>query len=204
VRYTGIEGAPARLRQGESDVQGLEIVLDEATRDLHAVGRVTSRLPFERGGTGNSSLYRGEGERMVYLDGARTLEYSGGPATIETPDARISAARIVLRLAEDGRRVQRLDAASDRRDPQTASVHTRQSEDRQSLSDSLVYEADLDRYTLRGSPLVLRTRDGKGTCTQVTAAVGYFVGTAEATFPDAENPGKTETTTVPCSRPLSR
>jgi len=203
VRYTGTESMTARLRQGESEVRADELTLDDRTHDLHATGRVESTLPIEEtaepGSSATPGLYRATAARMVYLDEARTLEYEGVPVTLEQPEGSTTAARIVLTLADAGRRLRRMVATSDPLNPLTADVRSRMTEGRQSLSDSLVYDAELDQYTLRGRPLVLRTHEEDGTCSEVRAAVGHLRrGSSQIT-------GQTSTMgNLSCASPLTR
>jgi lipopolysaccharide export system protein LptA len=213
VRYAGAEATTARLRQGESEVRGDELILDDRTSDLRATGRVESRLPIEAPGSSAASpapgVYRATAATMVYLDDARTMEYAGAPVTLETPEGRTVAGRIVLTLADEGRRLQRMVATSDAGDPSTADVRSRLSEGRESLSDSLVYDATIDQYVLRGRPgrpLVLRMRGDDGTCSVLLGTVGYSrPGSSSFALPKEENPGGTDTAgNQPCSGPLTR
>ena len=213
VRYTGTETTTARLRQGESEVRGDELVLDEQSNDLRATGRVESTLPIgEPAPTTPGSppaMYRATAETMVYVDQARTVEYEGTPVTLQTPDGRTTAARIVLTLADQGRKLERMVATSDPADPLTADVRSTLSGGRESLSVSLIYDAAADRYTLqggRGRAVLLQTREQDGTCSTLRGSVGYFwPSTSRASFPDAENPGGTLAAgNQPCKVPLTR
>jgi lipopolysaccharide export system protein LptA len=205
VRYTGTPATTARLRQGESEVRGNEVTVDDRTRDLRATGRVESTLPIVRSaeaGPGEApSMYRATADVLLYVDQARTVEYVGVPATLDTPEGRTTAARIVLTLAAEGRRLQQMVATSDPANPLTTDVLSSLSEGRQSLSESLVYDAATDQYTRRGRPVVLRTREKDGTCSELRGAEGLITpgsSTARVT-------GWTSTAgNLSCSTPLTR
>ncbi len=113
-------------------------------------------------------------------------------------DGKTRGARILVTLAAESRTLDRLDATGD--------VHATLAEGRRALADTLTYEAARERYTLRGSPVVLRAPGDKpGTCSQWKGRVGYFTVIERAPeFPASENPGGVETRDVPCTDTMTR
>ncbi len=90
-------------------------------------------------------------ETLDYKDGERTATYSGvpsAPVVMTGTDGVTSAQQIVMTLAAETRSLARLDARGD--------VRLKLNEGREALADSLLYDASLERYTLRGQPVVLR------------------------------------------------
>ncbi|MEO8483987.1 MAG: hypothetical protein ABI634_17380, partial [Acidobacteriota bacterium] len=91
-------------------------------------------------------------------------------------------------------------------------VTTRLSTTRDALADVLIYEQDLDRYTLRGlggrSIVIREAGDKPNTCSIVRATVGYFTHAEQAAqFPQAENPGiieRSAKTGADCTGELKR
>jgi hypothetical protein len=83
---------------------------------------------------------------------------------------------------------------------------------RDAVADVLVYEQELDRYTLRGlggRAIVIREAgQTPNTCSIVRGTVGYFVHADQApTFPPADNPGQVERSTrtgADCTGELKR
>ena len=119
---------------------------------------------------------------------------------LTAPDGVTRARTMVMTLAEQGRTLERLDARTD--------VHAEMPKGREALAESLLYEAAIDRYTLRGvpgRPLVLRAEgDTPGTCSQSVGLMVYFTGGEPPVFPAQENPGQVVRTTVSCTGPLKR
>ncbi len=191
IRYAGTASHAARLQQADSVVEGTGIVVRQDTNDLQATGAVRSTMPIEDAKkTGAGQQYRATAETMVYDDTARTITYEGRPVRLETPRGAVNAARVLLTLAREERRLERLEAWSDPAQAETAAVDSTLGEQQQSRSDWLLYEAALDRYRLRGRPFVLRTRDDDGTCSESTGTSGVFTPGEAAVIPEGEeNPG---------------
>jgi hypothetical protein len=176
-------------------------------QDLTAKGSVESIffLTDDTSATpGTPTRYRVTADTLSYQDDARTATYTGAPVVMTSTDGTTSAQRMVLKLAAEERSLERLDATGD--------VHSKLASGRDAISDVLIYESALDRYTLRGAngvPIVLREQaDKPGSCSIVKAAVGYFTHSDQApTFPRAENPGsveRTEKTGAACTEELKR
>lgn len=202
VRYRGAEKTPARVTQGDTAVSGASIELSEETQDLTAAGGVESTflVADSRTPAAAAQKYRVLAETLEYRDKARTASYAGNPVTLTTPDGVTRADTMVMTLAADGRTLERLDARTD--------VHAVMPNGREALADSLLYEAALGRYTLRGvrgRSLVLRTEgDTPGSCTLSRALMVSLTSGEPPEFPPSENPGPVEQTTVPCTGTLQR
>jgi hypothetical protein len=217
AHYVGTAEARARVQQqpkaqaqtaagDSSSVVAVDIVVAN-DQDLTAKGSVESIffLTDDKSATpGTPTRYRVTAEALSYQDAARTATYTGAPVTMTSTDGTTSAQQLVLRLAAEGRSLERLDAAGD--------VHSKLASGRDAISDVLIYESAADRYTLRGAgglPVVLREPGDKpGTCSIVKGAVGYFTHSNQAPdFPIAENPGgveRTERTGADCTGELKR
>jgi lipopolysaccharide export system protein LptA len=199
ARYRGTDSAPARVSQGDTVVIGLAIELVEQTQDLTARGRVDATFLAASGQTPSEAprKYRVLSDTLEYREKARAATYSGAPVTLTGPDGVTRARTMVMTLAAEGRTIDRLDAKAD--------VHLVLTQGREALADSLLYEAALGRYTLRGQPLVLRAEgDSPGTCSQSRGRVAHFTaGGGSPVFPPAEN-GLVERRDVSCTGTLQK
>lgn len=200
ARYRGEAEAPARVTQGETEIVATSIELGERTRDLTATGRVDSRFVARPAApeAGPASRYRVTAETLEYREAARTADYTGAPVTMHGPDGVTTSRTLALTLAEGGRELLRVDARID--------VHATLPGGREALGDSLLYEADLTRYTLRGQPLVLRAPGEKaGVCSLWRARTAHFTtGAGAPEFPPNENPGTVHREDVPCTGALQK
>jgi lipopolysaccharide export system protein LptA len=167
----------ATLRQGDSRVVGDTVVVNDDTKDLTATGRVQSTVlvasdskandkPAGRGQgasaapsrgratgaapAGNSGLtpYRFTGDKMVYVDGKRTITYEGAPATMKTADGETNGREIVLWLAAESRQLDHFEAKGD--------VYARIEGEREALGETMLYVAANGEYTLTGRPVKLK------------------------------------------------
>jgi hypothetical protein len=79
-------------------------------------------------------------------------------------------------------------------------------EGQEALSETLVYEAGPNRYTFRGSPFVLRTRNSDGTCMESRGNEGqYSPADKVLTIPQGpQNPAQTRQRPVACGDPLKK
>jgi lipopolysaccharide export system protein LptA len=201
LRYTGSAKTPARLQQGDSVVEGLEIVADEETGDLRATGQVRSTVvldagPAGRGGAPPSpSQYAIDAERMTYVDKERTATYEGKTVVVRRPDGTIQAAKVVITLAPDERRLQRLVA--------TGTMTATLTGGREAKGNALLYDAVADRYTVSGTPVLLRSREKDGTCTLSRGQQVHFIGTeGESVWKLEENKGGNSQAPFSCTEPL--
>ncbi|ODS59433.1 MAG: hypothetical protein ABS36_00400 [Acidobacteria bacterium SCN 69-37] len=201
ARYRGSETALARVTQGDTRIAAVEIELVESTEDLTASGRVDSTFTAAAAGqSGPPRTYRVTAETLAYRQQPRTATYTGSPVVLMAPDGVTRARTMVMTLAAESRTLERLDAQTD--------VHAVMPQGREALAESLLYEAPIDRYTLRGvpgRPLVLRAEgDTPGTCSQSVGLMVYFTSGEPPVFPARENPGQVVRTTVSCTGPLKR
>jgi lipopolysaccharide export system protein LptA len=189
AQYTGTDGAPARVRQGDDSIivgHTIEIV---NSRNLKASGAVDTTF-LMTGGAGSKAdaaaagptRYHATSETLVYDDDARTAVFEGAPATLKSADGQTKASRITLLLEPDARKLRQLDA--------NGSVHATLSDGREAYGDTLRYDARADAYVLIGKSLALLTKDAEGTCSIATGTTAHFSGDLGApSFLDAENPG---------------
>lgn len=199
ARYRGTDQAPARVSQGETVVIGVSIDLAEETQDLTAQGRVDVTFLAASGQASSAApqKYRVLSDTLDYREKARAATYTGAPVVLTSPDGVTRARTMVMTLAAEGRTLDRLDAKGE--------VHLVLTQGREALADSLLYEAAVGRYTLRGQPLVLRAEgDSPGTCSQSRGRVAHFTaGSGSPVFPPAEN-GLVERRDVSCTGPLQK
>jgi lipopolysaccharide export system protein LptA len=203
VRYRGAEKAPARVTQGDTVIVGVSVDLSEETQDLTAAGGVESTflVADSKAPSAAPQKYRVQAETLEYRDKARTATYTGVPVILTAPDGVTRARTMVMALAAGSRTLERLDARTD--------VHAVMPNGREALADSLLYEASLDRYTLRGARerrLVLRAAgDSPGMCSVWYALMAHFTrGGGPPVFPQDQNPGGVERRDVACAGTLQR
>jgi lipopolysaccharide export system protein LptA len=201
LRYVGSATAPARLQQGDSLIVGREIVVNEDSGDLEATGQVQSTVMLDAGqsgrgaGRGASGRYVIHAETMAYVEQQRTATYGGAPVVLTRPDGTIRSKSLVVTLARDERRLERLVAT----EAMTAALE----KGREAKGGQLTYDAVADRYTVRGAPVLLRTRAQDGSCTLSRGQVVHFVGSeGESEWRGPENPGGTDTAPYSCTEPL--
>lgn len=197
--YRGTADRRARVTQGDTVVEGESIDLARESQDLMAEGRVIAVFSAIEGDSpnGTSQKYRAESDTLEFRNSARTVRYTGSPVTLTGPDGVTKAESMVMTLASASRTLERLDASTN--------VHSLLADGDEALADSLVYETALDRYTLRGQPVLIRTVDRQsGECSQARARVGYFTVGQRPEFPDPENPGGVFRRNVPCDAPLQK
>lgn len=212
ARYQGSAAAPARLKQGDTDVMAQFLELFEETSDLDAKGAVDSTFvaapPRGAEATGKPKRYRVTADTLTYRDTARTATYAGAPVTLTSPDGVTTSRTMVLTLAEESRDLERLDARVEvhAKIVQAAASPQGGSQEREALADSLLYEAALGQYTLRGTNpgLVIRAAGEKpGSCTEWRASVATFTtSTEQPEFPPQS--GGVESKDVACTGALRR
>jgi lipopolysaccharide export system protein LptA len=191
----------ARVKQGETDIQAREIVLNDRTRDLRASGDVTSIMPVEQeksGGGSSRSLYKATADSMVYQESDRTVTYVGKPVVMTTPNQETTRApKIVLKLDEEGRTLRQMDALSDPANPAPEQVTVVLPKSDRAWAESFTYDAATHQYTFRGRPFRLQSTDAAGTCTESIGSFAFFISGGEVTFPAERNPARPRT--QPCS-----
>lgn len=174
--YVGSEAEPARVWQtsNQNDVRGETIVVEQATNNLHATGRVISVFatdpkpadakptdakpatggraagapgqPAAPATPGAPAVYHAKAQELVYVDATRTAHYVGGsePAELQGPNGTTTAHTIDVVLAQASRTVDRMVADGD--------VHLTSDSGREGRGEHLTYESASDEYHLTGAP----------------------------------------------------
>ncbi len=210
VKYSGTAAAPAWVQQGSGDsrIEGHEIEMDEETGDVRASGRITSTVVFASSPVGRGAAASGApaapaaparydvvAETMSYVEKQRTATYTGAPVVLKRPTGETRSRRLVITLARDERRLERLEVFDE--------VTARLEGGGEAKGSRLLFEAATDRYTVRGSPVLVRTRDEAGTCSLARGQAVHFTGTGRnQDWPPAENPGGQITGPYSCTDPL--
>ena len=167
---------PAILRQGESLVSGRSLDLVDQTRDLTASGEVHSVMLLSTGDRTTPARHEIKADSLDYRDESRTATYTGlpgVPVVMTGTDGETRADRMVLTLARESRSLDRLDARGD--------VRLTLQEGREAIADTLLYEATVGRYSLRGQPLVIRMAGEKpGSCSLWKGRSSHFTMTSSS------------------------
>ena len=213
--YTGDAKERARVFQDQDGVRGDVVVVERETNNLNANGHVESvfRVQSGFGSTDNakdkSALVENTATAttMTYVDADRKAIYNGdasAPASLKGPDGRMTAATIVIFLAEEQRSLDRLEATGD--------VEMHLTGNRDALGDKLTYTAATEEYLLEGIPRRLPTgahvkspqTDGSGQCTEYIGLIITFSksGRVQTKTPDPGAP--TPSKTIDCSAVLKR
>lgn len=195
--YTGTTDSPARLRQGDDFVEGIEVIAHSDTQDIEARSKARTSFPVtDKSGSASAApaRYLGTAELFTYVDASRVARYSGSPAILRGPESDTEASTIVLTLGPDGRTLERLEA--------TDNVYTRLSDDREALASSLLYEVAKARYTLSGRPVSLKAREKDNSCSISEGVLVNFNrvnGAWETEWPAAGGGSSTRGSNLPCS-----
>jgi len=221
AKFTGSKAKPAHLRQGDDDdvteVFGLELILFKDTSDLNATGAVRSIFSVtDEGGAASATKaatpavkrrYDITSETLVYKDGAHLATYTGVPGTPAVlkagTEGNIEASRIDLRLAEASRSLERLDASRSK-DPRGdftgETIFATLEGGREARGDVLVYDALTGRYTLKGKPLFIKSKESDGTCSLSSGSEAMFSKEGgDPQFPREKNPGGSSSEKKDCS-----
>lgn len=178
--YTG----RARLWQGDTTIRAERIVLDEGRGDLDAGGGVQSTLSIASPTAATSPAAapaRGtiaRAESMRFTDAARTATYTSG-ARMSGPQGDLSADRIELVLAAEGRTLERIEGYG--------SVAARV-DDREAKGARLTHLTNDGRYVLTGTPVQF-TED----CRVTTGRTLTFFGSAGRIIVDGNDATRTTT-----------
>jgi len=178
--YTG----RARLWQGDTTIRAERIVLDEARGDLDASGGVQSTLAITSPTAGTATAAtpaRGtiaRADTMRFADAARTATYTNG-ARMSGPQGDLSADRIELVLAAEGRTLERIEGYGN--------VAARV-EGRDARGARLTHLTGDGRYVLTGTPVQF-TED----CRVTTGRTLTFFGSAGRIIVDGNDATRTTT-----------
>ena len=200
TRYVGTAEAPARLRQGETEVKGRELELNSDTQDLTATGSVTSAFVATDTSPGAApakpALDHASADAMKYVSDAGTATYQGA-AMLDSAETNTSADTIVLTMAKNNSQsLDRLDAAG--------KVYVLFADGRQALGDELHYETAIAQYTLRGlqgRAVTLKSKDTDGTCHRGSGTVVIFKRELGSPIWPG-NPGGEHLNTIPCTQSI--
>jgi lipopolysaccharide export system protein LptA len=157
TRRASYKGA-ARLWQGDTAIQGDELMIDDATGNLSAKGQVRSTLMLETKAQPDPALARqptiARADSLAYDEQAKKATYLRD-AQVSGPQGDLRAGRIELILAETGKALGRLEAYT--------SV-TLLDATREAVGDRLTYLDGEGRYTMEGAPvrIVSQCRDISG------------------------------------------
>ena len=155
----------AALWQGETELRGDRIVLNQSTGDLVVEGTAVSRIPLD----GDVSV--GAADRIVYTSAARMLEFTsalGQSMSLSGPFGVLVAESATVQLDATGERVSGLDALS------AVELHLG---DRAATGQRLRYTEFERRYTLDGTP---------ADPVQLHSGCRVTVGTALVFFADSD------------------
>jgi lipopolysaccharide export system protein LptA len=167
--YLGSETELARVWQtsNQNDVRGETIVVEQATNNLHATGRVASVFATDpkpadpKPATGGRAaappakpatpdappVYHAKAQELVYVDATRTAHYVGGSdaaAELQGPNGTTTAHTIDVILAQASRTVDQMVADGD--------VHLTSDSGREGRGVHLTYDSESDEYHLTGVP----------------------------------------------------
>jgi lipopolysaccharide export system protein LptA len=203
AKYLGGPAAQARVVQNESQILGDEIELDETTGNLTATGQVRSTFRLDdaatttpagtKTGSAQPTLYRVNGDVLVYDDATRLATYTGAPANLKSADADVTAATIAIRIAQESRTVEAFDASGD--------VFATLDGGREARGRTLAYVASTTIYALTGAPLKLKVpnEDGSGCVLFEGTYAEYNRTSGAAVFPQARNPAGSRQDQIACS-----
>jgi lipopolysaccharide export system protein LptA len=211
--YFGSDAEPADVYQtaNQNKVRGDMIVVEQASNNLRATGRVTSVFATDpKPATGSRSaappgpptVYYAKAQELDYLDATRTAHYVGGSdaAELRGPDGTTTAHMIDVVLAQATRSVDRMVADGD--------VHLTSDAGREARGDHLTYDAASDQYHLIGvigapalAVLPQSKADGaQPQCMLYTAKELTFAGNGFAAATAGGDPVKS--TNWPCGKPI--
>lgn len=157
TRRASYKGA-ARLWQGDTAIQGDELMIDDATGNLSARGQVRSTLMLETQAQTDPALARqptiARADSLAYDEKSRKATYLRD-AQVSGPQGDLRAGRIEVILSESGKALGRLEAYT--------SV-TLLDASREAVGDRLTYLDGEGRYTMQGAPvrIVSQCRDISG------------------------------------------
>lgn len=184
----GTYAGRARLWQGDTTIRAERIVLDEGRGDLEGSGGVQSTLaltaaPSAAGApaAGSAAPPRGtiaRAETMRFVDAARTATYTTG-ARMSGPQGDLSADRIELVLAAEGRTLERIEGYG------TVAARV---EGRDAKGARLTHLTSDGRYVLTGTPVQFTEE-----CRVTTGRTLTFYGAAGRIIVDGNDATRTIT-----------
>ncbi|HEX5108045.1 MAG TPA: LptA/OstA family protein [Vicinamibacterales bacterium] len=193
ARYSG----SVWLWQGENEIRGDRIDLNQTTGDLLAVGSARSRLVFD---TGTSE---GRAHEIRYVDANRAITYApekaaaaaapGAASHVRGPQGDLDARQIEVLLAKTESRVERIEADN---------AVTARLDDKTLEGHHLTYYGENERYRVTGTPQ-RRVSFRRESCKEVVGnALTYERSTDRMTI-DGQDVGRGDTKDT-CRQPASR
>jgi len=155
--YTGLPKSQARVWQGKSRIVADRIVVEDATGNLAADGRVdtlfeTTVEPSDAARTTPPET-RVAADSFSYDDATRTARYQGSPVKMSSTDGETEGRQLTLVLAAESRTVERMLVDGD--------AFTKMADGLEAAGNSLEYSAATGVYTLRGKPARIRSAPSK-------------------------------------------
>jgi lipopolysaccharide export system protein LptA len=192
--YRGEEGTATytgntTLWQGETAIRAEVIVMDQSRGDLQATGNARSSIVFDTG------VSIGRASAITYADAMHTLVYSSsksavGSAVVQAqvsgPQGDLHGDRIEVRLAEQGGRIEGLEAVTNvslRRDARLA------------RGSRLTYYAADERYVMSGADA--RPVSVVEACKETTGKTLTFFGASDRIIVDGNEEIRTQTRNGP-------
>lgn len=153
------------LVQDDSRLGADRVVIEDATGNLTATGKVSSKFTLEStAGRGAAPAKPTDvrADELVYTDAARTAVYSGAAQLDTATGEQISAARITLTLEEAARTLKTAVATASA----GGTVLVKLLEGRQASGATVTYDAATEEYRVQGAPatLVVPVPDRAGEC----------------------------------------
>jgi lipopolysaccharide export system protein LptA len=192
LTYDGTNGSTAefsgnaRLFQGETVIQGQEIVIEGKTGNLRAEGAVKSTIfvndvdPDTK--KSKSTASTASGGSMLYDDSARRMTYET-KAHLVVPQDDITAAKVSLTFAKDTQDVRELAASG---------AVTLIENGRTTTGETLAYVADTGKYTMSGKLVKMIGPD----CHVHTSTKLTFDKTADNLQFDGSDDSRTQSSTT--------
>jgi len=198
--YTGLPQSPARVWQGRSRILADRIVVEDATSNLAAEGRVDTlfETAVEAGGAGRTTPpeTRVLADTFSYDDATRTARYQGSTVTMTSTDGETEGRELTMVLASESRTVERMLV--------NGAAYTKMSDGLEAAGDSLAYSAATGIYTLRGQPAQVKSAPSKdSTCLLSRARVLELNrSTGSVSTPVEAQGAPTQSEYVPCTLSL--
>ncbi len=168
------------LVQVDSRLLAERVVVEDATGNLTATGKVSSKFALESVAgaktTGQPTEVRAE--ELVYTEAARTAVYSGAAQLDTATGEKISAARITLTLQEAARSLKTALATA----AEGGTVLVRLLKGEQASGATVTYDAVTEEYRVQGTPatMVVPVADRPGECNVSSGTLLTFFRTQGA------------------------
>lgn len=186
----------ARLWQGDSEIRGAKIEIDDKSGNLTANGTVTTVMLLQDTDpkTGKRTIQRttGRSDAFDYDEAKRLAVYTGTDkvqANIVGPQGDVTADRIELHLKAGTNELERAIARG--------KVFAKES-NRNARGDHLTYTAADDLYVMTGTP-VIAIEDTPPSCKKTTAPTITFKRSVENVHVASNSPVASKTEEIPCT-----